>query len=71
MLTMNFLMFKLVLEKAKEPQINYQHPLDHRKSMLGTTGVISEPMEKKPCPIRTDEMLNTFHSRDFDKIMPT
>ena len=29
---MNFLMFKLVLEKAEEPGSNYQHPLDHRKS---------------------------------------
>ena len=25
-------MFKLVLEKAEEPEINCQHPLDHRKS---------------------------------------
>ena len=24
--------FKLVLEKAKEPEINCQHPLDHQKS---------------------------------------
>ena len=29
MRTMNFLMFKLVLEKA---EIKYQHPLDHQKS---------------------------------------
>ena len=29
---MNFQMFKLVLEKAEEPEINCQHPLDHRKS---------------------------------------
>ena len=29
MRTMNFRMFKLVLEKA---EIKYQHPLDHRKS---------------------------------------
>ena len=25
-------MFNLVLEKAEEPEINCQHPLDHRKS---------------------------------------
>ena len=25
-------MFKLVLEKAEEPEINCQHPLDHQKS---------------------------------------
>ena len=25
-------MFKLVLEKAEEPEINCQHPLDHRKA---------------------------------------
>jgi len=25
-------MFKLVLEKAEEPEIKYQHPLDHGKS---------------------------------------
>ena len=25
-------MFKLDLEKAEEPEINCQHPLDHRKS---------------------------------------
>ena len=25
-------MFKLVLEKAEEPEINCQHPLDHRNS---------------------------------------
>ena len=30
--TMNFLMFKLVLEKAEEPESNCQHPLDHGKS---------------------------------------
>ena len=29
---MNFQMFKLVLEKAEEPEINCHHPLDHRKS---------------------------------------
>ena len=29
---MNFQMFKLVLEKAEEPEINCQHPLDHQKS---------------------------------------
>ena len=29
---MNFQMFKLVLEKAQEPEIKFQHPLDHRKS---------------------------------------
>ena len=29
---MNFQMFKLVLEKAEEPEINCQHPLDHGKS---------------------------------------
>ena len=29
---MNFRMFKLVLEKAEEPEIKLQHPLDHRKS---------------------------------------
>ena len=28
----NFQMFKLVLEKAEEPEINCQHPLDHGKS---------------------------------------
>ena len=28
---MNFLMFKLVLEKAEEPVIKLPHPLDHRK----------------------------------------
>ena len=32
MLTVNFLMFKLVLEKAEEPEINCQHVLDHGKS---------------------------------------
>ena len=32
MWTMNFLMFKLVSEKAEEPDIKLQHPLDHRKS---------------------------------------
>ena len=26
------LMFKLVLEKAEEPEIKFQHPLDHGKS---------------------------------------
>ena len=29
---MNYQMFKLVLEKAEEPEINWQHPLDHQKS---------------------------------------
>src|SRR5574341_1601413 len=29
---MNFLMFKLVLEKAKDQRSNCQHLLDHRKS---------------------------------------
>ena len=29
---MNFQMFKLVLEKAEEPDIKLQHPLDHQKS---------------------------------------
>ena len=29
---MNFQMFKLILEKAEEPEINCQHPLDHGKS---------------------------------------
>ena len=29
---MNFLLFKLVLEKAEESEIKLQHPLDHRKS---------------------------------------
>ena len=29
---MNFLMFKLVLEKAEEPEIKCQHQLDHGKS---------------------------------------
>ena len=29
---MNFQMFKLVLEKAEEPEINCQHLLDHGKS---------------------------------------
>ena len=28
---MNFQMFNLDLEKAEEPEINCQHPLDHRK----------------------------------------
>ena len=32
MWTMNFQMSKLVLEKAEEPKIKCQHPLDHRKS---------------------------------------
>ena len=32
MWTVNFLMFKLVLEKAEEPRSNCQHPLDHWKS---------------------------------------
>ena len=32
MWTVNFQMFKLVLEKAEEPEIKLQHPLDHRKS---------------------------------------
>ena len=30
--TVNFQMFKLDLEKAEEPEINCQHPLDHQKS---------------------------------------
>ena len=30
--TVNFQMFKLVLEKAEEPELNCQHPLDHEKS---------------------------------------
>ena len=29
---MNFLIFKLVLEKAEEPEIKFQHPLNHTKS---------------------------------------
>ena len=29
---MDFEMFKLVLEKAEEPEINCQHLLDHQKS---------------------------------------
>ena len=33
MWTVNFLMFKLVLEKAEEPRSSCQHLLDHRKSM--------------------------------------
>ena len=32
MWTMNFQMFKLVLEKAEEPETNCQHPLGHWKS---------------------------------------
>ena len=32
MWTENFQMFKLDLEKAEKPEINCQHPLDHRKS---------------------------------------
>ena len=32
MWTVKFQMFKLVLEKAEEPEINCQHPLDHGKS---------------------------------------
>ena len=32
MWTVNFQMFKLVLEKAEEPEIKLQHPLDHLKS---------------------------------------
>ena len=32
MWTVNFQMFKLDLEKAEEPEINRQHPLDHQKS---------------------------------------
>ena len=31
MWTMNFQMFKLVLEKAEDQRSNCQHPLDHRK----------------------------------------
>ena len=30
-MNLNFQMFKLVLEKAEEPEINCQHPLDHGK----------------------------------------
>ena len=30
--TVNFQMFKLVLEKAEEPEIKLPHPLDHGKS---------------------------------------
>ena len=29
---MNFQMFKLVLDKAEEPEIKLPHPLDHRKN---------------------------------------
>ena len=29
---MNFQMFKLDLEKAEEPEVKLQHPLDHRKT---------------------------------------
>ena len=32
MWTVNFQIFKLDLEKAEEPEIKCQHPLDHRKS---------------------------------------
>ena len=32
MWTVNFQMFKLVLEKAEEPEVKCQHPLDHQKS---------------------------------------
>ena len=32
MWTVNFQMFKLVLEKAEEPEIKCQHPLDHQNS---------------------------------------
>ena len=32
MWTVNFQMFKLDLEKAEEPEINCQHPLDHQNS---------------------------------------
>ena len=32
MWTENFQMFKLLLEKAEEPEIKLQHPLDHQKS---------------------------------------
>ena len=31
-LYVNFQMFQLVSEKAEEPEIKCQHPLDHRKS---------------------------------------
>ena len=31
-MNMNFQMFKLVLEKAEEPEINCQHLLDHQKT---------------------------------------
>ena len=32
MWTVNFLMFKLVLEKAEEPEIKWQHSMDYRES---------------------------------------
>ena len=32
MCIVNLQMFKFVLEKAEEPEINCQHPLDHQKS---------------------------------------
>ena len=31
---MNFQMFKLDLEKAEEPEIKLQHPLDHQQSKI-------------------------------------
>ena len=31
MWTVNFQIFKLDLEKAEEPETNFQHPLDHQK----------------------------------------
>ena len=32
MWTENFQMFKLDLEKAEEPEVKLQHPLDHKKN---------------------------------------
>ena len=34
---MNFQMFKLDLEKAEEPEINFKYPLDHRKASITKT----------------------------------
>ena len=39
---MNFQMFKLVLEKAEEPEIKLQHPLDHGKSKKEKSVQITE-----------------------------
>ena len=36
---MNFQMLKLDLEKAEEPESNYQHLLDHRKSQRITKNI--------------------------------